>query len=133
MNGTKPLNATGDANTEADGPTTTDVETGRARNLTPSWTGLLPVMLVVLEDGDREGKRLVGAEFRRMAMLADLGNEALAALLRLQQRGYLHGDGKATQVVQAAMELASESAESQAQIASNLQEQDRAFRLGDRH
>jgi len=38
---------------------------------TPTWSGILPVLLTVLHDGNLDGKRMAGEELRRMAMLAD--------------------------------------------------------------
>lgn len=43
---------------------------------TPTWSGILPVLLTLLRDGDLEGKRMAGEELRRMAALADSAVEA---------------------------------------------------------
>lgn len=42
---------------------------------TPTWIGLLPAMLQVLESGSSEGKQIVKEELRNMAKAADLYNE----------------------------------------------------------
>lgn len=38
---------------------------------TPSWSGILPGLLAILEDGDNEGKAIAKQELKRMAELAD--------------------------------------------------------------
>lgn len=42
--------------------------------LTPTWRGLLPAFIAVLESGTDEGKRLAREELRRMAEAADYWN-----------------------------------------------------------
>lgn len=42
--------------------------------LTPTWAGLLPVLLALLENGDTEGRATARAELARMAQAADLWN-----------------------------------------------------------
>ena len=44
-------------------------------NLTPTWEALLPVMLLVLENGSTESKEEIKGELKRMAKGADLYNE----------------------------------------------------------
>jgi hypothetical protein len=43
--------------------------------LTPTWQGVLPILLAALEDGTKEGKRIAREELRRMAEAADKFNE----------------------------------------------------------
>lgn len=43
-------------------------------DLTPTWEGILPGLLWVLQDGDNEGKRIAKEELKRMAKAADLWN-----------------------------------------------------------
>lgn len=38
---------------------------------TPTWAGILPVILTALRDATPEGQRMAGEELRRMARLAD--------------------------------------------------------------
>lgn len=40
-------------------------------DMTPTWEGLLPYLLVVMRDGSFEGQKLARAELTRMAKLAD--------------------------------------------------------------
>ena len=40
----------------------------------PSWAGVLPILLAVLENGTEEGRRIARAELRRMADAADAYN-----------------------------------------------------------
>jgi hypothetical protein len=40
-------------------------------NLTPTWEGILPALLAVLEDGTETGKKLAREELKRMAKIAD--------------------------------------------------------------
>ncbi len=41
-------------------------------DITPTWEGLLPALLMVLERGDAKGREEALAELRRMARIADL-------------------------------------------------------------
>ncbi len=38
---------------------------------TPTWSGILPALLNVLENGTEEGKKLARIELKRMAEVAD--------------------------------------------------------------
>lgn len=38
---------------------------------TPSWEGILPYLIVIMQDGTHEGQKLAREELRRMARLAD--------------------------------------------------------------
>lgn len=38
---------------------------------TPTWSGILPALLNVLENGTEEGKKVVYVELKRMAEIAD--------------------------------------------------------------
>jgi len=44
---------------------------------TPTWEGILPLLLTAMRDGTMEGMRLAGEELRRMARLADDYNEVV--------------------------------------------------------
>jgi len=44
-------------------------------DLTPSWVGILPLLLAALQDGSDTAKTAAQAELRRMAQLADLYKE----------------------------------------------------------
>ena len=44
-------------------------------DITPTWRGLLPYMMAVLEDGTHEGKEIVKENFQKMATAADLAVE----------------------------------------------------------
>jgi hypothetical protein len=48
-------------------------------DLTPTWSGVLPVYLVVLRDGSEEGRREAVKELQRMAQAADLWNAYIKA------------------------------------------------------
>lgn len=43
-------------------------------DLTPTWTGVLPILFAAMEDGTAEGKRLAKLEFANMAKAADMYN-----------------------------------------------------------
>lgn len=49
-------------------------------NIQPTWAGLLMALLAIYEDGDRTYAR---AELTRMAMFADVANDAADALYRI--------------------------------------------------
>lgn len=72
-----------------------------------TWSSLLPAMLAVLQDGSPTGRRLVSAELQRMAIAADLCNQALIALVRLNNRGDGDPDDDATEVIQRAWDCQS--------------------------
>lgn len=40
-------------------------------DVTPTWSGILPIILTALRDATPEGQRMAGEEIRRMAKLAD--------------------------------------------------------------
>lgn len=40
-------------------------------DLTPSWAGMVNVIMLLLDKGDREGREVAMGEFRKMATLAD--------------------------------------------------------------
>lgn len=44
----------------------------RTLDLTPTWAGLVPAFLLVLDKGNREGRAAIESELARMAALADL-------------------------------------------------------------
>ena len=41
-------------------------------DLTPTWSGILPALLAVIQNGSVEGVKLAEVELRQMARLADL-------------------------------------------------------------
>ena len=43
-------------------------------DLTPTWSGILPALLMVLESGTAEGRKMAREELRRMAQAADQAN-----------------------------------------------------------
>ena len=45
-------------------------------DMTPSWEGLLPYLLTLVQDGTIEARRIAMDELRRMAKLADRHVEA---------------------------------------------------------
>jgi hypothetical protein len=53
--------------------------TGEFVDLTPTWTGILPVLITLLTDTPRgsEDRRFIVQEFYRMAHAADLHNAAV--------------------------------------------------------
>lgn len=54
-------------------------------DMTPTWQGVLPVLLAGLEDGTAEGKRLARIELKRMAEAADSAKDALNVLLAVRE------------------------------------------------
>lgn len=40
-------------------------------DITPTWAGILPVLLAAIENGTPEGRRFAISELRRMAQIAD--------------------------------------------------------------
>lgn len=40
-------------------------------DMTPTWEGMLPVYIAVIENGSFEGQRIAREELKRMAKLAD--------------------------------------------------------------
>ena len=52
----------------------------RTIDLTPTWSGLLPALLAVIQDGKPEGQRLALEELRRMAKAADQLNIELKTM-----------------------------------------------------
>lgn len=44
-------------------------------DMTPTWRGVLPLLLAALEDGTETGKAMAREEFKRMADAADLWNK----------------------------------------------------------
>lgn len=49
-------------------------------DVTPTWSGLLPTLLVLLQDANEEGKKTTKKELQRMANAADNFNELLNEL-----------------------------------------------------
>jgi hypothetical protein len=49
-------------------------------DLTPTWTGIAPALVAVLQDGTPEGQKQAKIELKRMAQTADLFNEAIKTL-----------------------------------------------------
>ena len=52
----------------------TTATTDRRQLIEPTWEGLLPAFLAVLEDGTPTGRQIAREELRRMARAADLWN-----------------------------------------------------------
>jgi len=48
-------------------------------DVTPTWTGLMPAFIHIIESGDEEGRKLVGKELYRMAKLLDEARALLEA------------------------------------------------------
>lgn len=46
-------------------------------DLTPTWRGVLPILIAALEDGTPEGKRLAKLELANMAKAADAYNASV--------------------------------------------------------
>lgn len=46
-------------------------------DVTPTWEGILPTLLVLLENGNSKGRETARAELKRMAKLADCYVETL--------------------------------------------------------
>jgi hypothetical protein len=57
----------------------------------PTWEGILPYLLAVLEDGTTEGKKLAKEELKRMAKAADSFNKStkLVTIGELEDNGEL--------------------------------------------
>ena len=51
------------------------VRHGKSRDVTPTWSGLLPLILTVLHDGSDIGRCEMGAELASMAGAADRWND----------------------------------------------------------
>ena len=48
-------------------------EKKEGENITPTWSGLLPVMIAILQDSDNDkAKSEIKQEFKRMAHAADM-------------------------------------------------------------
>lgn len=67
----------------------------RTIDCTPEWSGLLPVLLALLENGNAEGARTARAELARMAKAADKWNAYGAPLVHEIVRG--DGSGESLQ------------------------------------
>ena len=48
-------------------------------DLTPTWSGILPGLLAVIENGTGEGRQMARVELARMAQAADKYNELAKA------------------------------------------------------
>ncbi len=55
-------------------------------DITPTWAGLLPAMLMVLEQGNAKAKQEIKAELQRMARIADLHVAAGGELIETRQQ-----------------------------------------------
>lgn len=53
---------------------------------TPTWSGILPVILTALRDATPEGQRMAGQEIRRMARLADQVGDMARELEEAEER-----------------------------------------------
>ncbi len=45
--------------------------TTKTFDITPTWSGILPVLAAALQNGTAEGQRMAMEELKRMAQLAD--------------------------------------------------------------
>ena len=54
------------------------IDEGRRVDVTPSWTEILPALLLLLERGTPDSQRHARAELRRMAALADEARQGRA-------------------------------------------------------
>ena len=64
-------------------PASTEPPIETTLSLASSWSEILPVMLALMTDGKPAGRLVAQHELKRMAHVADLGNEALNALQEL--------------------------------------------------
>lgn len=46
-------------------------------DITPSWEGVLPTLLILLADAGKEGKKVAHEELLKMARAADLYNKGV--------------------------------------------------------
>lgn len=46
-------------------------------DITPTWAGILPTLLVLLQDGSNEGQKTAREELQKMARAADLYNKSI--------------------------------------------------------
>ena len=63
------------------------LDLGLTIDLTSNWQNTLPTIVAVLEAGNGEGRGFAKRELARLAVIADLGNEALAQLDHLVREG----------------------------------------------
>lgn len=68
-------------------------------DITPTWQGLLPVILAGYGGGSTTGHRIASDELLRMARLADFANELLFVLLRAYPIVDALGEGSAARAV----------------------------------
>lgn len=73
----------------------TEVVPESTLSLASSWSEILPVMLALISDGKPTGRVIAEHELRRMASVADLGNQALDALQQLIADGHVAGPAQA--------------------------------------
>lgn len=55
-------------------------------DMTPTWSEILGTVLVVLRDGDAEGKKFAVEELKRMAILADRYVDGLKGQRKAMQK-----------------------------------------------
>ena len=53
-------------------------------DMTPTWEGILPLLLTLLENANAEGKHTAKTELMKMAKLADAYNESNIGKVNLQ-------------------------------------------------
>ena len=53
-------------------------------DLTPTWEGIVPILLQILEYGDEKGKDFPIGEIKRMAKIADKYSKALKKIINNQ-------------------------------------------------
>jgi len=91
-----------DSTQSADTPAAAPARRAGVRDATPTWSAVLPVLIAALQDGDETGKDLARGQLRRMAAVADLGNDAL---LTLSQLAEADEQGLAYQILQRAQRM----------------------------
>lgn len=72
-------------------------------DLTPTWQGILPALIITLTDGNADGRRIAKEELLKMARAADAYNELIGEgdnlYINSQFAADLAGSEKFTQVV----------------------------------
>ena len=53
------------------------MDTPRTVDLTPTWSAILPLLLMALKDGQPDAQAVAKEEMERMAQLADIGADAV--------------------------------------------------------
>jgi hypothetical protein len=56
---------------------TVKTDRGQTVNIAPSWAGILPALIALIENGNGQGRRFAISELERLAQLVDANNKAL--------------------------------------------------------